>query len=245
MPLIKTNELQKVIILVLLFYSSLVYSQKTIELFTFDCKSGNISMPDLKRTEFKVLTNHELVTDTTKHWSFQLKLKTKEPNVKIEFENIYKQKLDTVFQITENNQQIYLCVDKFKDYSSKSLITKALKNRTNWNLNMTVVHCFGIDNSELQIIPKKNRVSAKYTYWEYPENSNRKKKYVIKKTLSKQDIVFIETFEKQMKLMNRPNAGCTAQAYYNLKVGDEEIEIEESSCSGFDETELLTKLGIK
>ena len=202
-------------------------------------------MTDLKRTEFEILTNHELVTDTTKYWSFQLKFKTNERKVKIEFENIYRQKLDTVFQITENNQQIYLCVDKFKDYSSKSLITKALEKRTNWNLKMTVAHCFGIDNSELEIIPKKNRILAKYTYWEYPENSNRKKKFVIKKTISEQDIVFIETFEKQLKLMNRPNGGCTAQAYYNLKVGDEKIEIEESSCSGFDETELLTKLGIK
>ena len=237
--------MQKTIILVLLFYSSLVYSQKTIELFTFDCESGNISMTDLKRTEFNILTNHKLVTDTTKHWGFQLKFKTKEPKVKIEFENIYKQKLDTVFQITENNQQIYLCVDKFKDYSSKSLITKALEERINWNLKMTVAHCFGMDNSELQIIPKKNRIIAKYTYWEYPENSNRKKKRTKKKTITEQQIQYIETFEKQMILMNRPNGGCTSQAYYNLKVGNGEIDIEESSCSGFDETELLIKLGIK
>jgi hypothetical protein len=202
-------------------------------------------MTDLKRTKFKILTNHELLTDTTKYWSFQLKFKTIEDKVKIEYENIYKQKLDTIFHITENNQQIYLCVDKFNDYTSNTLITEALKNRKKWNLNMTVVHCFGIDNSELEIIPKKNKISAKYTYWEYPENSNSKKKYVIKKTISERDIQFIETFEKQMKLMNRLNGGCTAQAYYSLKVGDKELEIEESSCSGFDETELIMKLGIK
>ncbi len=202
-------------------------------------------MTDLKRSKFKILTNHELVTDTTKFWSFKLTFKSIKDKVKIEYENIYKQKLDTTFHITENNQQIYLCVDKFNNYTSNTLITKALKNKKKWNLNITDVHCFGVDNSELEIIPKKNKILAKYTYWEYPENSNRKKKYVIKKTISEQDVVFIETFEKQMKLMNRPNGGCTAQAYYNLKVGDEEIEIEESSCTGFDETELLTKLGIK
>lgn len=112
-------------------------------------------MTDLERTQFKILTNHELVTDTTKCCSFQLEFKTSEPKVTIEFENIYKQKLDTVFQITENNQRIYLCVDKFKDYNSSSLIAKALENRTNWNLKMTVVHCFGIDDSELEITPKK------------------------------------------------------------------------------------------
>ncbi|WP_396601638.1 hypothetical protein [Algibacter sp. R77976] len=237
--------MQKIIILVLLFYSSLVYSQKTIELLTFDCKSGNTSTTDIKRTEFKILTKHELVIDKTKYWSFQYIFKTNEPKVKVEFKNIYKQKLDTVFQITENNQQIYLCVDKFKDYNSKSLITKALEKRNNWNLKMTVAHCFGRNNSKLEIIPKKNKILAKYIYWEYPENSNRKKKFVVKKTISEQDIVFIETFEKQMKLMNRPKGDCTNHAYYYLKVGDEEIKIEESSCSGFDETELLTKLGIK
>lgn len=202
-------------------------------------------MTDLERTKFKILTNHELVTDTTKCCNFQLEFKTSEPKVAIEFENIYKQKLDTVFQITENHQRIYLCVDKFKDYNSSSLIAKALENRTNWNLKMTVVHCFGIDDSELEITPKKNGLLAKYTYWEYPENSNKKKKYVIKKTISEQEIVFVETFEKQMKLMNRPNGDCTLQAYFHLKVGDEEIEIKDSSCSGFDESELLKKLGIK
>ena len=112
-------------------------------------------MTDLERTKFKILTNHELVTDTTKCCNFQLEFKTSEPKVAIEFENIYKQKLDTVFQITENNQRIYLCVDKFKDYNSSSLIAKALENRTNWNLKMTVVHCFGVISSSESSIPKQ------------------------------------------------------------------------------------------
>ncbi len=202
-------------------------------------------MTDLKRTEFKILTYHELVTDTTKYWNSQLKFKTNEAKVKIEFENIYKQKLDTVFQITQNNQQIYLCVDQFKDYNSTTLIEEAIKNRKKWNLTMTVVHCFGIDNSKLEIIPKKSKLKVKYTYWEYTENSNRKKKHVIKKNISEQGIQFIKTFEKQMKLMNKPNGGCTTREYYNLKVGNKEFEIEESSCSGFDETELLKELGIR
>ena len=110
---------------------------------------------------------------------------------------------------------------------------------------MTVAHCFGIDDSELEIIPKKNKIIAKYTYWEYPENSNRKKKFVKKVKIHKKQIKYIELFEKQMKLMNRPNAGCTSQAYYHLKVENDELDIEESSCSGFDETELLEKPRLK
>ena len=42
-------------------------------------------MTDLERTKFKILTNHELVTDTTKCCNFQLEFKTSEPKVAIEF----------------------------------------------------------------------------------------------------------------------------------------------------------------
>ena len=159
-------------------------------------------MLDIKELKFKILTQHQIKTDTTSKFWYQFEFKSLSDKVKIRYENIYKQEIDTTFTIQENNEQLFLCVDKFKNYETETLIQKAIKNKKRWSLNMTVMHCSGIDNSELEIIPKKSKLIAKYTYWEYPENSNRKKKFIKKVRIHEKQIKYIETFEKQMKLMN-------------------------------------------
>lgn len=237
--------MQKNIILVLFFYSCLIYSQKTIELSTFDCNKGEYSINEIQRTKFTILTEHEIISDTTSKYWYEFKFKTKSDNVRIKYENIYKQEIDTTFILQKNNEKLFLCVDTFKDYKTKSLIRKAIMNKEKWNLKKTEVGCYGIFNSELIIVPRKKKLVVKYTYWNYPENSNKIKKYKIRKIITEDQVKFIESFEKKLRLMNRPNGQCTAQDYYDLKVGMDELNIEESSCSGFDENELLNNLGIK
>jgi len=151
---------------------------------------------------------------------------TNNSKVRIEIENIFKQKIDTILILNKKNKNYKICEDKFKEYELKTSVEESIKNKNKWTLSFSSIGCFHQEKESIELTHKKGKVFAIHKV-------NEKKKNKIKLTQTK--IKSLIVFEKKLKLMNRPDGGCTTSDYYTIKSEIENYEITDSSClwSGF------------
>ena len=237
------NSLKNIILILFIAIFNNIIAQKTIEIETFNCAENSIGMSNIQKLNYKIISEHKVITDTTEHY-FELKIKTKSDTLKVQYQNDYNQKVDTTYILSRNMQKIYICIDKFKDYKIKTLNEDAMKNKK-WELYINSMHCFGFDKSKLIIKFKKNKIIAKYYFSKWIEKSEQKKEFIKKKILTEKQISNLILFEKKLRLMNRPNGDCTTSVFYLLKTNNGKISISDSSCSSFNEYDLLEKLGFE
>lgn len=156
--------------------------------------------------------------------------------IKIEYTNIFGQIIDTTFVNAKKLTEIKICINKFKDYSKKSLIKESIQNSKSWILNSAWGHqIFEYD----KLILKPKNGFFKYKYY---KNGKRIKQGKIKITESV--VERIALFERKLNLMQNADNSCNFGINYSLYNGIEKLNFQDDSCSGFSNEQLLTELKI-
>ena len=190
----------------------------------------------LDRAKPKILTEQKFEKEV-KYWNNQKKILLNNSDIiKIEYTNIFGQIIDTTFTNAKEQNEIKICVNKFKDYEKKSLIKESIQNNQSWVLNSTWGHQT-FESDELTLKPKNGFL--KYKYY---KNGKRIKRGKIKITESVMDRIAL--FERKLNLMQNADNSCNFGISYNLDNGIEKINFQDDSCSGFSNEQLLTELKI-
>ena len=190
----------------------------------------------LDRAKPKILTEQKFEQED-KYWNNQKKILLNNSDfLKIEYTNIFGQKIDTTFTNPKKLTEIKICVNKFKDYEKKSLIKQAIQNDKSWILSSTWGHQT-FESDKLILKPKKGFLNYKYY-----KNGKRIKRGKIKITESVMHRIAL--FERKLNLMQNADNSCNFGISYNLDNGIEKINFQDDSCSGFSNEQLLTELKI-
>ncbi len=161
---------------------------------------------------------------------------TDKTDVRIETENIFKQKIDTIIKLNKANNEHRICEDKFKDYEFDTSVEKSFKAKEKWILQFFSMGCFHREEESIELVFEKGKA-----YLILKENREKKQTMILSEA-RKNELVF---FEKKLKLMNRPNAGCTNSDSYKIISNTENYKINDSSCLWFGYNLLKEKLGFK
>jgi hypothetical protein len=156
------RKIQLTSLLLLICINSIV-CQNTIELIAFDCNREKSSNSDISEIKFKIITEHKVITDTTKLWLTQYKFQTFKNKVEIEYHNIFNQKVDTIFNITSKKQKIYLCIERMKDYEVETFLETSISKNKKWKLEFSSLGCSGKNKTTIEIIPRKKKTLFKYS----------------------------------------------------------------------------------
>lgn len=244
------KKLRCVPLLLLLFTSIyFVNAQHVYQLKIIDCdQTENIFEP---RRNIKILTAHEIIES----FPDLIVFKTSTDRIKVSYENLYDQKMDTVFIPKErgNDSSFYLCLDNFKDNQKETCIENAIKKKARWKFNIVSTGCSGRFKSKIIIIPKKNKIIAKYVYTEYVSTVKKYKRFVKYRILSKTQLNDVVRFEKKLRLHGdavKTKYGDQIRGLYlytyTIRSGNMEKEIKSSlTLSTIDERYLLEKLGFE
>ena len=106
----------------------------TIELIAYNCNRGKNSNSDISDIKFKILSNHKIISQSTKSKYELFKFESSKNSIKIQFYNVYNQKIDTTFIITPKTKKLYLCVEQLKDYKIKTFLETSFKENKVWKL---------------------------------------------------------------------------------------------------------------
>ncbi|WP_418636860.1 hypothetical protein [Winogradskyella sp.] len=218
--------------LFLFAFINTIVSQNTLELIALDHNSKKSSITHISEINFKILTKHKTIAiDPKMFFPVPCKFETFENKVKIEYQNIFNQTLDTTYIITSKKQKIYLLVDKMKDYEVKTFIETSLLENKKWNLDFSSGSCGINANTKLQIIPRENNTILKYKIVKKWNGSGKKikEKNVIK--LSKNDLDKLIIFEKKLRLLNDASKRCMPATYYYLTLGNNKLKFKDETCT--------------
>jgi len=231
LPLIMKNI--RLTTLFLFAFINTIASQNTLELIAIDHNRKKSSITHISEINFKILTKHKIkAIDPKMFFPVPCRFETFENKVKIEYQNIFNQTLDTTYIITSKKQKIYLLVDKMKDYEVKTFIETSLLENKKWNLEFSGGGCGIKTNTQLQIIPGENNAILKYKIvkkWNGLEKKRIKEKKVIE--LSKKDLDKLIIFEKKLRLLNDGRRRCMPATYYYLTLGSNKLEFKDETCT--------------
>ncbi|CAL2082118.1 conserved hypothetical protein [Tenacibaculum sp. 190524A05c] len=227
---------KNIFLLIVVINTSLSYSQEKYTLNFYNCNYDDFAFTPL--SEFNIYdtkTGKEI--NYKKGWvSGKFNFSTDRPLVRIKYKNIYNQAFDTIINLNNKNTSHVLCIEKFKDYSLQTTFEQCIKNKKKWELNLNSTGCFHWDNESFKIKYKKNKVYVVYKI------NRGKKQYIL---LNQKKIDTFILFEKKLRLMNRPNGGCTTSDLYTLNSFYGNLEINDDSCTFNDIYSLKEVLGIK
>ncbi len=235
----------KLIISIFILIINQSCKKKNVELSIFDCMPENQSIINLKNIDFKILSKHKVLTDTTKSYLRKIKLISFENKLHINYTNIYNQTLDTIFHINDNKEQIFLCLDKFKGYKTETFIEKAIDSDKIWNLRITPNEdCFGLGSFEIEFFKENGKLIVKSSYWAILDSSGKKKKIIKSKEIKQENLDKLVLLEKQIRLIKRVNNEQQPTTKYDITYGESKFTINKSIDSRFDEYFILKDLGI-
>ncbi len=225
------REIQLTTLLLFISLNSIL-SQNTIELMAFDCNRERESNTDISEIKFKILTEHKVISQSTKSKYDLFRFETSKYNIKIEYHNIYNQKVDTTINISPKTKKIFLCVEKMKDYEIKTFIENSILNNKKWKLEFSGSGCSGYNKTKIKFITRKKKTLFKYLsidkWWK--TGKKIKKKKVIE--LRKKDFGKLIVFEKKLRLLNDAKKRCGPVTYYYLTQGNTKLEFKDGSCVG-------------
>lgn len=235
-----TTHLRKTLYIstILVLNSIFSFAQNRIELISSDCSQENgFTMFLLDRANPKILTEQKFEQED-KYWNNQKKILLNNSDfLKIQYTNIFGQKIDTTYTNAKELTEIKICVNKFKDYEKKSLIKESIKSGKIWILKTTWGHQT-YESDKLILKPKKEFLTYKYY-----KNGKRTKRGKIKITES--ILEKIALFERKLNLIQNAENSCNFGINYNLENGIEKINFQDDSCSGFSNEQLLSELKIE
>ncbi|MDO5968325.1 hypothetical protein Q4Q35_00760 [Flavivirga aquimarina] len=214
-----------------------MFAQNRIELISNDCSQENgFTMFLLDRAKPKILTEQKFEQEE-KYWNNQKKILLNNSDIiKIEYTNIFGQRIDTTFVNAKELNEIIICVNKFKDYEKKSIIKESIQNDQSWVLNSTWGHQT-FESDKLILKPKNGFL--KYKYYKNGKKIKRGKIKITESVIEK-----IALFERKLNLMQNADNSCNFGINYNLYNGIEKLNFQDDSCSGFSNEQLLSELKI-
>ncbi|WP_310993934.1 hypothetical protein [Aequorivita marina] len=229
--------IKKLITIFLIIITFNGFSQNRIELISSDCSQENgFTMFKLGRANPKILTT-QVFENKNDYWGGHKKIiYNQSDSLKIEYSNIFGQRIDTIFTNAKHLEKISVCVNKFSDYPKNSLIKKAIDKNKKWTLISSWGHSV-FESDKLVFNPGNG-----YLRYKYYKNNKRISKGKIQ--INKQNLERIHLFEKKMRLVNNPNGDCNSSHSFEIRIGDEKIKILDYGCVGFSSNQLLEDLKI-
>jgi hypothetical protein len=218
--------------LFLFAFINTIASQNTIELIALDHNLNKSSYTHISEINFKIITKHKIIAiDPKMFFPVPCKFETFENKVKIEYQNIFNQTLDTTYVITSENQKLYLLVDKMKDYEVKTFLETSILENKKWKLEFSGGSCGIQTNTQIQIIPSEKDTILKYKSvekWDLTGKKNKEKKII---KLSANDLSNLLVFEKKLRLLNSSRKRCSPGTYYYLTFGNSKLEYIDETCT--------------
>lgn len=216
------------------------FAQTEYKLTFYNCEKNNIGMINngIDSAVMTIYDNESSQKIEFKKGQFpgEYYFSTSKSDVRIEIENIFKQKIDTILKLNKKETDYQICEDRFKDYELKTSVEKSFETRKKWTLHYSSMGCFHWDNESIELTFKKGKVYATHKV-------NKKNKHRIIITREKMNSLIF--FEKKLKLMNRPNAGCTTSDIYNITTDTEKYKIDDNSCLWDGYSHLKKELGFE
>ena len=198
--------------------------QNTIELIAYDCNRERTSNSDISAIKFKILSEHQVISQATKSKYDIFTFETSKNKIKIEYYNVYNQKTDTSFIITPKTQKLFLCVEKMQDYQVKTFLETSLSENKKWKLEWSGSSCSAKGKTRIEIIPRKKKTIFKYSHVAEYWKSGKKIKKENKTELSENDIKKLIVFEKKLRLLNEGIGRCLPETNYKLTLGNRKLE---------------------
>lgn len=236
----KKTKLHFIFTLILISFSTKIISQIDYKIIFYACNENDIGKIN-NGIDSPVMSIHDIESKSKIEYKkgkfpWEYIFSTNKKNIRIEIQNIYNQKIDTILNLNKKETEFKICEDKFKNYNIKTTISKSFETQKKWVLHYSSSGCFHWDNESIIIYYRKRGTYAVH-------KKNNKKKLKIK--LSKANKEQLVLFEKKIRLMNKPNAGCTTTDTYTVIFNEEEYTIKDSSClwNGFNY--LKEELGFK
>lgn len=155
----------------------------------------------------------------------------------LSYKNVFKQWNETKIQVNDNILSLELCIEKFIDTNSKTLL-EDLTSNDKLELSIVSAGCFHFEKEKIKFYYKRNRLVADYYL-----NNNRKKRII----LNENDLNSFILFERMLilKKAEENNTFCTSSSTYIIELNDEErFNFSDNSCSwdGFDYIKNIFKL---
>ncbi len=223
----------------IVFFNSL-FAQTKYSLTFYNCTENNIGgiNNEIDSAVIKIYDNesNQKIEFKNNKPSRRYSFSTSKSELRIEFENIFRQKIDTILKLSKKNTHYKICEDQFKNYELKTSVEKSIEIKKKWALQYSSMGCFHWDNESILITYKREKVYAIY-------KTNKKRKQKIRLTQEKINLLIL--FEKKLKLMNKPKGGCTTSDIYTINSDTEKYKIIDSSCLWNGYFNLKEKLGFQ
>ncbi|WP_298519182.1 hypothetical protein [uncultured Kordia sp.] len=235
-------------IIVVLTMCLSAYAQQTYTLKLIDCDLEDNLLSS--RQSVDILSEHEII----EKFPDEIIFKTATNQIKVRYQNLYDQQLDTVFILKDKNTTTFrLCLDRFKDDLEETCIEHAIKKKARWKLNLETVGCSGRHTSKIVIFPKKDSFVAKYVFSKYVSQKKKYERVVKYRVLNSAHLNDIIRFEKKLRLHGaavKATYGDTIGGIYlytyKIQSGNIKKEIKSSlSLQTIDKRYLLKKLGFE
>jgi len=221
--------LKTFISLLVVLFTSQLYCQKSIKVFTYDCEKNRDSNTDISDLKFKIISEHTIISQTTKHTYDFFRFSTPLKQVKIEYYNVFNQKIDTIVRITPKTEKINLCVERFIDVGNITSIEKSISEKISWNLEITDFSTYKLN---YKILLVENSFILKYSEFISDWGKEFKLKSENEVVVPEDEIKKLIEFEKKLRLVNNGVKRCNPPTNYVLKIGNtQESFKDETFCS--------------
>ena len=158
------------------------FAQNQYKLIFYNCEKNSFGMIN-NGIDSAILTIYDIESNQKIEYEKDIfpgeyYFSSKESDVRIEIENIFKQKVDTILKLNEKNTEYKICEDKFRDYELKTSVEKSFENQKKWTLSYSSMGCFHWDNESIELNYKKGKIYAthKVNKKEKAKNSTFKRK---------------------------------------------------------------------
>jgi len=207
---------------------NLSFAQTKYTLIFYNCKGNHMGMINdgLDSIPIAVYNNDSNQKIELKKEDFpgEYYFLTDKTDIRIETKNIFKQNIDTIIKLNKKETKHKICEDKFRDYELDTSVEKSFKTQKKWILEFSSMGCFHRNRESIELAFEKEK-----KYIIYKVNKQEKQRLVLNQA-KMNSLMF---FEKKLKLMNKPDAGCTTSEVYGITSDIEEYRIVDSSCMWF------------
>ena len=136
--------------------------------------------------------------------------------------NIFGQKMNKEIEVKANISSLYaVCVEKVKEYKPENLIEK-LEDDFRLEILFSSVGCFHSNNETLTINSKNGNIKAKFI---------RGSTQIIAKNILPIQLSYLQTFEKELRLLNDYKLGCTTVDSYTIRFNGNKIRLVDDTCN--------------
>jgi hypothetical protein len=212
-------KLQGIIVIILLLNSFSINGQNAkIKIIQKNCQNDE---NDRRERYLKLIKGTEIIRDSIerKDEMFVIKNLVK-GSYKIEFTNIFGQRVRKEVVAKKLRNKIEICTDNFEDNKEITFIQK-ISNKNRLQLNFMSFGCEHWVSEKVIFFQIEDDFFGEFIKDEQPP---------IKKKLSKEQLNYLILFERKLRQIENSMGGCTIEDSYHLILGNEELKMVDESC---------------